>query len=819
MANIKNFGLVGIGSNVQFGKGGSQIVSAGGAFAAKSSDGNAFVRFQVATPTDAADAATKAFVDSAVGDVQDAVDAVRTGAGLGEDGSYTANATATYISAAVSLKDADDKLDAAIAAVQSELNATQTGAGLNADGSYTAGSQNYITAATSLANALALLDAALKAEENRAKAAEGAIQTGAGLSETGAYEANEETNYIADAVSLKDADEKLDAAIKGVADDLAAVEGSYIKKDGSVAFTGDINAGSHKLTNLATPTDAADAATKGYVDSKVQTLGNAFNYVGTVAGGTEESPTDLSELTEKDSGDYYKVETSGYFTYDGLAEPFFASAGDGLVKNITADGWDKIDNTDSNVAGTTGFIAVTGSADTGFTVDIDSAFKTRVSDVETDLGDLAVEVDAVETAVGLNADGTKGNYSTTNYIANADSILTAVGKLDAALKAEENRAKAAEGAIQTGAGLSETGAYEANEETNYIADAVSLKDADEKLDAAIKAVADDLANLSQDEIRNGDNTVSVKAADTGIEFSVDVDGKTKVGEIVGGEDTDSAFKIDVGTAGEVRLEAASSSATDVDIRLVPQGSGHVYIGETGAGIMQAEDGFDLTIAGGDAADGAAGDLILRGGNGETQGKVRITDGAGSDVMTFEGTASATSYVKATNGSGSATLGVEGSATNADLVLVPKGTGNVSVSNARVVNVATPTASSDAATKGYVDTSVATAISGALLTRVAQVTEQTGTVNLGQVMTGTVVRVRVVVTNAFSAGAKITVGRDGTEDDLAELADDSMIDESTMGVYTIDVAKTYTATQLVVSVTAGSGTEGAAQVIVEYVNAV
>lgn len=51
---------------------------------------------------------------NAVQAVQDELDATQTGAGLGADGGYTANATANYIASSTSLKDADDDLDTAL---------------------------------------------------------------------------------------------------------------------------------------------------------------------------------------------------------------------------------------------------------------------------------------------------------------------------------------------------------------------------------------------------------------------------------------------------------------------------------------------------------------------------------------------------------------------------------------------------------------------------------------------------------------------------------------------------------------------------------
>ncbi|GAJ02453.1 unnamed protein product, partial [marine sediment metagenome] len=54
--------------------------------------------------------------------------------------------------------------------------------------------------------------------------------------------------------------------------DTKANETEVIKKDGSVAFTGNQAMGGNKLTGLATPTAGSDAATKDHVDSVVQGL-------------------------------------------------------------------------------------------------------------------------------------------------------------------------------------------------------------------------------------------------------------------------------------------------------------------------------------------------------------------------------------------------------------------------------------------------------------------------------------------------------------------------------------------------------------------
>jgi hypothetical protein len=56
-------------------------------------------------------------------------------------------------------------------------------------------------------------------------------------------------------------------AIQGLGDDDHT---QYLKTDGTIALTGDMSAGGHKITNGATPVSSGDLTTKGYVDSLVQ---------------------------------------------------------------------------------------------------------------------------------------------------------------------------------------------------------------------------------------------------------------------------------------------------------------------------------------------------------------------------------------------------------------------------------------------------------------------------------------------------------------------------------------------------------------------
>lgn len=216
-------------------------------------------------------------------------------------------------------------------------------------------------------------------------------------------------------------------------------------------------------------------------NARIDALGNAFNYVGALTGGADTANAfDLSTLAAdgKNPGDYYKVTTAGYFKIGAAGTPLYANTNDGLVWNISG-GIDKIDNTDSTVAGTANEIAVTGSTDTGYTVAIDSAFKARVSTLETEAAN-------AQTAAGLSDTGTFVAISGSNYLDTATSLRSADLALDAAIAAVQGELDTTQG----GSGLAGDGSYVVPAASNYLGASTSLADADAKLDAAVKAEVD-----------------------------------------------------------------------------------------------------------------------------------------------------------------------------------------------------------------------------------------------------------------------------------------------------------------------------------------
>jgi hypothetical protein len=125
---------------------------------------------------------------------------------------------------------------------------------------------------------------------------------------------------------------------------------------------------------------------------------------------------------------------------------------------------------------------------------------------------------------------------------------------------------------------------------------------------------------------NGFNKV-VATDNTGLVFSVqNADGNSAV----------EFLKFKSGVASDESLEfssvpgamtiAAKGTEADIDIIIAPQGNGDVILGNEGGGVIQADDGEDLQLLGGNGV----GNLILNGG-----GAGRVYYGADADDATKE----------------------------------------------------------------------------------------------------------------------------------------------------------------------------------------
>lgn len=161
--------------------------------------------------------------------------------------------------------------------------------------------------------------------------------------------------------------------------------------------------------------------------------------------------------------------------------------------------------------------------ETGLTPAEAGVIITTTNTVAANLGALDTKIGAF-TASPEYADAFTA--ATPNAIETTDTVATGLSKLDNKVKAlvdevldnEETTANAIS-AVVTAAGVKkEDGeiAYVANEDANYISEATSLKDADDKLDAAIKALADAA-------VKSTDKTIKITSTN-GTDLSVNIDG-------------------------------------------------------------------------------------------------------------------------------------------------------------------------------------------------------------------------------------------------------------------------------------------------------
>lgn len=68
------------------------------------------------------------------------------------------------------------------------------------------------------------------------------------------------------------------AAGANIATSKLADGANFIKKDGSVAFTGSVSLGNQTITSVGTPSNATDAANKSYVDTSISALSSVYKY-------------------------------------------------------------------------------------------------------------------------------------------------------------------------------------------------------------------------------------------------------------------------------------------------------------------------------------------------------------------------------------------------------------------------------------------------------------------------------------------------------------------------------------------------------------
>ena len=169
---------------------------------------------------------------------------------------------------------------------------------------------------------------------------------------------------------------------------IKTVHDAFIRPDGSVAFTDNLDMGGHRATNAALPVDEHDLTTKGYVDASVSNLNVretdnfdlsssdiANKYVDLSFAPV--APEDVIIITEGapglDYGKDYTIINGNRLSWDGYELENILVAGDDLTviydrSNVNGGLHDQfigLDDTPSSYAGQAGKILVVSSTENG----------------------------------------------------------------------------------------------------------------------------------------------------------------------------------------------------------------------------------------------------------------------------------------------------------------------------------------------------------------------------------------------------------------------------------------------------------------------
>jgi len=253
------------------------------------------------------EASSRASADTAL---QAAVDAIETGAGLGSDGSYTANSSTNYITSAGSLVAADEALDAQI---KTNADAISSEASTRASADTTLQS-NIDSEASSRASADTTLQSNIDAEETARQAADSTLQTNINDEASSRASADttlqsnidaEETARIAavsgEATARSSADSTLQSNIDAEASTRAAAVSNLDSTKANLsgaAFTGDVSG-----TNLVLSGNLTVQGTTTSIETTNSQVTDAIMLLNDGAAGSANNGNDAGFIIERGSSD------------------------------------------------------------------------------------------------------------------------------------------------------------------------------------------------------------------------------------------------------------------------------------------------------------------------------------------------------------------------------------------------------------------------------------------------------------------------------------------------------------------------------------
>ncbi len=389
-------------------------------------------------------------------------------------------------------------------------------------------------------------------------------QGGAGLGVDGLYAADATTNYLTGAITLKDADKKLDTQAKAQADSLVAeINARAVADDLKVDLAGDTMGGNldfaetYTVTGLAEPNNPSDAATKNYVD--------AF------AAGLD--PKESSRCTTTENID---LTTGGLLTLDGvnvaaddrvLVKDQTDPTENGVYRVVDGSAWIRtldMDGTPANeVSGGTFCFVEEGALyqNMGFVIQwtgnvilgtdpinwvqfsgagqvvAGAGIAKTGNELYLKFGAGIIELPSDE--IGIDLYGPGGLFLTEDGVtdsAGADAEIGIKLAADGTLHVDGNGLRLSDvtkntltslqtelDSAETGAGLGTGGTYSAQVGAAYISTATSLFNADVKLDAQVKINEDGLSQEVSDRT-NADSLLQTELDATQLSIGLGTDG-------------------------------------------------------------------------------------------------------------------------------------------------------------------------------------------------------------------------------------------------------------------------------------------------------
>jgi predicted nucleic acid-binding Zn-ribbon protein len=182
------------------------------------------------------------------------------------------------------------------------------------------------------------------------------------------------------------------------------------------------------------------------------------------------------------------------------------------------------------------------------------------------------EIDAIETSVGLETDGTKTNFNT-SLVTPSASFKTAIEELDSELTSTNTSvgSKASQALVDqviSSSGLEETGHYEADVNANYISAVTSLKQADLVLDTTLQSEVDRAVAAEGVLTTNLANEVNrATAAEIVLQGNIDTE-KSRIDAILLGADADlNSFTEIVNLINSIDTTNDGALATEIQARI------------------------------------------------------------------------------------------------------------------------------------------------------------------------------------------------------------------------------------------------------------